>query len=541
MVLSLPWLLALQTTPTFEAEALVLEGDAITGVGAVTRIDNITVQNGGQWFVEADTDEPNTDADQVLLSGGALVLQESQALLEPNGTTLDSFDSIQLDDLGRTSFNHFLDGAVTSSDDSGIFSGDTLLIRESDPAPPFFSPLATYAGFFETKRSGGDHILVLATIDDPLLSTGLDRGIIRLEVDANDNILATESIVKTGDLLSGQTELVDDVLTNPHSLAMNRAGDVIYVANLEGDTTLDHAVVVFGVVVAQEGFPSPIPGRNWELLSSAKVDLNNAGQFAFSGNLDGDTANDNIIFSSNGVVAREGDEPPGGVAPGEAFTSFGSGPVLINDRGEVLWFGTWGSGTGALFLDETPLLVQGTSQVNGQTVTQLRGIQDGYTMSTSGGYVLVEAILADGTEGAFLLTRNAGSQVLPDCSGTNPATLVASAPPSLGTTIDLLAGDSTYPLAVGVVTLSAGVLTPALLPCGTPLPGLGEVFVDPGPGLLLLNLPTFSGTPVSTSITIPNQPTLAGVRLYGQAAFVDVSVPIPSLELSDGLLLELGG
>ena len=46
---------------------LVLDGDYITDIGAVTSIDNIAVNSSGQWLVEADTNHANSDADGVLL------------------------------------------------------------------------------------------------------------------------------------------------------------------------------------------------------------------------------------------------------------------------------------------------------------------------------------------------------------------------------------------------------------------------------------------------------------------------------------------
>ena len=41
---------------------LLLEGDAVDGVGLITRIDNIAVNDSGLWLVEADTDHPDLDA-----------------------------------------------------------------------------------------------------------------------------------------------------------------------------------------------------------------------------------------------------------------------------------------------------------------------------------------------------------------------------------------------------------------------------------------------------------------------------------------------
>jgi hypothetical protein len=72
------------------------------------------------------------------------------------------------------------------------------------------------------------------------------------------------------------------------------------------------------------------------------------------------------------------------------------------------------------------------------------------------------------------------------------------------------------------------------------VPGLGEVFVNPGPGLLTVNLPVYSGAPVSTLLNTPANGGLVGVSVYAQAAFVLLGGPLPSLELSDGLRIQFG-
>ena len=54
----------------FPITTLVLEGDQVSGVGLVTRIDTLAVNDLGDWLVEADTDFSDTDADTVLLRNG---------------------------------------------------------------------------------------------------------------------------------------------------------------------------------------------------------------------------------------------------------------------------------------------------------------------------------------------------------------------------------------------------------------------------------------------------------------------------------------
>lgn len=82
----------------------------------------------------------------------------------------------------------------------------------------------------------------------------------------------------------------------------------------------------------------------------------------------------------------------------------------ISDQGRVLWYGAWNdvaSSNEGLFLDDTLLVQEGVTTVDGIVIQTLRGIQDGYTMSSGGRYILFEAVLADGRDGAFQIEFDA--------------------------------------------------------------------------------------------------------------------------------------
>ena len=78
------------------ATTLVIEGDVVSDVGAVASIQNLAVNSSGSWIVEVDTDNPDTNVDSALIRGGALLLQEGQALAAPSGATIDTFDAVTL-------------------------------------------------------------------------------------------------------------------------------------------------------------------------------------------------------------------------------------------------------------------------------------------------------------------------------------------------------------------------------------------------------------------------------------------------------------
>lgn len=81
LLVALPGLAAAQRT--FTIETVVVEGDDVPGVGRITRIDNLAVNDAGQTLVEADTDNPDTALDSILLLDGELLLREGDPLAEP--------------------------------------------------------------------------------------------------------------------------------------------------------------------------------------------------------------------------------------------------------------------------------------------------------------------------------------------------------------------------------------------------------------------------------------------------------------------------
>jgi hypothetical protein len=159
--------------------------------------------------------------------------------------------------------------------------------------------------------------------------------------------------------------------------------------------------------MAQEGSPSPIKGRNWLTLSSPELDLSNTGHHVYSGVLTGDVATDNVIILDAAKFKQEGDPAPGLSAGVFTLTTFGTGPLEVSDGGDVLWYGDWNDpnldiDTG-LFLNDTLLVQEGVTVLEGSVVDSLRGIEDGYHMSSDGRYIIFEALLLDGREGAFLI------------------------------------------------------------------------------------------------------------------------------------------
>jgi len=398
--------------------------DFIEPVGSVVNFNTVAVNNHGTWIIEVDTDNPDTNTDVVLLRNGTVLLREGDPIAPP-GALLGSFDSININNSGNSGWNFFLSNVPTSQD-SGVYFNTTLLIQEGDISQAAgFTPGTPYIGFFEVLINDNNDLMVMASIDDPNIDSTVDRAIVLLSLDAAGN-LATETVLaKEGDILPGQTEPVADFMTGPHSMAFNNAGQVMYIADLAGNTATDGAVYIDHTLVAQEGSPSPLPGRNWRVLgSSARIDLNNSGEYVIFGMLDGDTATDSVIVKSNGEVVVQEGVTFDAIAP-YTVTAFGSGPVLISDHGDVLWYGDWNDpntsiDTG-LFINQELLLQENVTVIDGETVTLIRGITDGYSMSPDGRYIIARVVLSVSGDAVVLIDRGEQGGGCPadwDSSGT---------------------------------------------------------------------------------------------------------------------------
>jgi hypothetical protein len=234
LVLVLSAAVATAAAGSFKLSIVVIQGNAVPGVGAVSSIDNVAVNGLGEWIVEADTNNPDPNVDSVLIKNSALFLQQGQALPLPSGATISSFDSVNLNDMGNSGWNFFLDGTAGTNDDSGVYVNYILIIQESDLATAAaLSPGTPYIGFFEVKINLTNGLLIMASVDDPAIATTVDRAIVGVTPDTLSEIV----FAKEGDVLPGQTETVADFGTGPHTFDFNDNFAAMYIADLQGNTT----------------------------------------------------------------------------------------------------------------------------------------------------------------------------------------------------------------------------------------------------------------------------------------------------------------
>ncbi len=513
---------ALAIDPALKVTVLALEGDPIGAVGNLTSIDNVAVNNQADTLVEADTNNADTLIDSVLLKNGVLFLQEGQALAMPAGAAIGSFDAVNLNESGNSGWNFFLDNTSGTTDDSGIYFNTTLLFQEgSFVTAAGVSPGSPYTGFFEAKINNGDDMFVVSSIDDPAVASTTDRLLVRVDPTTSiQTLVALEGQSAPG--VAGA--LFSDFGTGAENFDLNDAGDVMFFADTDLATTIDGVIYVNSTPIAQEGSPSPISGRNWSSLSSPELSINNDGDWVFSASLDGDAATNLLIDKSTrgGIHAQEGDSLPA-FSP-FLLTSFGSGPVLIADRGEVgdddpdvLWFADWNADTAidtGLFLNDKLLLQEGVDMIGGTIIDDVRGIGSGYAMSDDGRYIVVEVNLVGSVDAAVLIDRGPWRSTGGSLGGAGGAPRLrgfGQLTPSTPVTIELTRAvpNSTAALIIGLSRVDLPFMSGTLIP---------------SPDLIIFNLPTDANGSFSVTANWPAA-IPSGTKVYLQYWVTDGTAP----------------
>lgn len=521
---------------------LVLEGDAVPGGNTVTAINNMAINNGLDWRVEVNTTDGSTSK-TMLLSPLGIVAEAGQALTAPAGATLRSFDAVTLDSNGNWAGNLFLDNTASSSDDSGVYFNLNLLMQEGDfSTAPGLTVGTPFRGFFETKLADNGDILLLASVDDSALASTVDQVLLRLTVDGSGNLASESVFFKEGDIIPSTTGAITTFGTGPHQFDMNDAGTVLFYADTDLASGTDGFIMLDTTIVAQEGQPSPIAGRNWSSLASPELSINNSFGFAYSGSLDGDSASNLLLVKGGLKFRQEGDPVPG--LPAYSFTSFGSGPLDLADTGDLIWYGDWNDpdtdiDTG-LFVNDELIVQEGVTLIGGVPVDTLRGVQEGYFISNDGRFVIFEAILDDGTEGAFLATRKSSIVNIPGCTSDGSTLTHVGGTANIGDTLQLqYFSPSTFTglryLAVAGVNVLDGS------GCGVTFPGVGEVligYLPPNP--FTVPMGAHMGTADTIPLPVPNNVALVGTTRYLQAYFVFPGDPTNFFDLTNALEITVG-
>ncbi|MDF1800240.1 MAG: hypothetical protein P1V81_13755 [Planctomycetota bacterium] len=539
-LLSLP-----AATQGWEITPILVDGDSVPGVGLVTSVSWIALNDSLEWRAMADTDHPDTTQDSVVLGPAGVVAREGQFLLLPIGASIGDFNSLALSPSGDMASTLFLDGTGGSATNNGLFWNLDLLAQKGDVSGAVgFSPGTTFGAFEHVYLSDDNELLVACSVDDPAIPGLSDAALMRMITGGSGVLLAELIVAKEGDTLPGTTAQIEGISSGSHSADLNDAGSVIYGVRTNLPADEDHFLLLDDQILAQEGQPSPVAGRDWKSLLGVGVALNNAGDHAYLGILDGDNLSDSAIIRNGVKFLQEGDPVPG--FPGEVINPTIGSSVQLTEAGQLLWHGRWGpqlqpNAEGALFIDQELVVQEGVSMVGGLAITEIFTVGTaGFKLESNGRAVLFRAELADGRRGAFLATRPGQVVQVDGCSTDGSSLKHAGGKPLLGGSLDLsYFSPSTKTGARFLGMSSSSIVDP--LGCGLFLPDIGEILIDylpPDPFLIPQGVHT-GGSDI-LPLPVLNDQALVGVTLHFQAVYLFAGDPANPVDLTNALAVTFG-
>lgn len=499
-------------------QILTQQGDQVAGVGLVTTINHVAVDNDGNTMIQVDTDNPDYDLDHAVLRNGVLYVQEGEATVQPAGVTVDEFDSLNINTSLNTAWNLDLDGTGSANTDGGIYYNKNLLIQLGDASTAtVFDPANYFIYFWETKINNTDDFLAIASVVDPSVPAYVDWAIILMDVDAGGNLLSETVILREYWTMPGQVHPVRNLGIRHSEWAFNDLNQLMFTADEEGDPSTNSAVYLDGTLLAREGNASPVPGRLWYGLSGAEVDCNNVGGWVIHAELDGSSDDDFLIEKSGQKLVQEGDTLPG--MSGYPLLHFGFGPVFISDTDNVLWYGRWHdpdtSKDAGLFLNDQLIVQEGVTTINGEVIEFVHGGEKSYTMSRDGDWVLFEVNMPGSVNTAVMMHVGPWTYLSDGLAGTNGITPRLRCRGSLagGTMAHL---DLTHALPNTSAAIAIGFSEVSA-------PFKGGIMV-PFPDIVLVGLPVNSDGELTISFEVPAG-LPAGVSMWAQYWPTDPATP----------------
>ena len=363
--------------------------------GGFLTLGSFWINDRGSWFASAGSELGFF----LLVRDGELVLQGGNPFPPgPEGNLLESFGSFTTNRSGQAGFTASYELALPSGvyvyrDPGQSLEDGTVRVLQQGDSAPNFPPGSPMLRFDDVKINDAGDLLVSARINAASIPSVDSDVLYVITPDPSGGVEASTVVVAEGDVLPGQSLAVSDLFGGRGRTAFNDRGQVLFLARLTDLATVIYAYDGSLVELAQEGDPSPVAGRNWLSLFPPSLSLSNIGDYAFRGRLDGDPDSDEIIVKNGEKLVQEGDSLPD-IGSFQLLGPFG--PTWITDRGDVLWFGSWGDpgaavGSGLFWNDRLWVQEGVTTSEDGDTLTQLFPFDRGYQVSDAGNQVLIRA------------------------------------------------------------------------------------------------------------------------------------------------------
>jgi len=510
-----------------------MTGDEIFGVGTVTGIVKMSINDAGDWLVLVDTNGPGA-SDFVLLRNGIPTLQEGDSLSSPEGATVSSMDLPSVNDAGNIGWYLDIAGVPTAGNSGGYYNSKIVVQEGTVSTAPEFTLGTPWMILFNVRLNNNNLMLVHGTVDDPLIATAGDQALVLIVLDEEGNKISENVHMKEGDVIDSSLEPVQLFGTQTHSLALNTRGDILTFVDTTASSSSDGHIFLNFQNLAREGTESPIEGRNWSSLASPELDINDYGDYVYTGTIAGDSHSNTVIIKNGEKYRQEGDVIPS-MDP-RTIHGFFSAPVFITNAGGVYWYCQTDENDATkdcgIFLNGDMLVQEGISSVDGTYVRSLESLTESYTVPPDGRYLVFDADLDDGRSGAFLMDVGVVTR-LPGCVENTGWLAHRSGLPLLGERISFEMDDGQ---GTGVLPILFMSTLPVIgyPPCGVQTYA-GELLVDfssanGNPAVFQLGAP-WGGAPVVQYVDIPDDPILVDATVYAQGLFWDAGDQLPEQNL----------
>lgn len=537
---------ALTLNAAAQTTKLIATGDIVPGLGTVTMLHEVHVNDIGDWVATVSTDQISPPWHTAFVRNGEVVLKPGDILdAAPIWPFTGGFIRA-LDDEGNFAWTSASLGL------SGLWLDAVPYVLKGEPvvgvgvAP---GTILENAAALALESSGA--MIVTAQLYGTL--TGLYTQAILRATPHGSGVAATPVLVE-GAFLPGHPSGIDFFANGEYSITSNAAGNVLYAVRFFDGVD---GVYRDADLLALAGGPSPIPGTAWDSgyeLLGRPLALNDAGDYAFSGKLSAPVGTNELLVWNGIPFARSGDVLPT-IAPyaltAVSGTWFHKAPIRLTQDGRVLWYGAWNDAdttrNEGIFLNHELVVQKGVTQIDGALIQDFPLIHGDryFDISPDGSDLYVRALLADGRTGVFEFALEGDAQGIFGC-GPIAGLLSTVSKPHLGETysVSMQGAQSDAALPFLFVSTKPVAATP---PCGLPLPGIGEILIDftaPNPIAMLKgphNGPSTTTPSVVRLGMVPHWPQLLGKTFYAQGAWLDFGASAAErIRLTNALALSIG-
>jgi len=521
-------------------ETLLEAGEPVVGLGSLTAFQYLASTDGGRWAVLVDTDFADTQSDGGLLLDGFLALRERTILFDPPAFELDDWISLGLandGDLGmllrirREDIDE--EGNSTVTNRTGAFWNLIPVALNGDELTAPGLPAGTeWARFDGVKLSAANDLFVLGELATS--ATARQDALVHYRLGPAGEVLDAEVPIRQAQFLDVLGTVVGALSTGEHLWDVNDRGEFLMLVPAVGG---DAILLGTDRVVAQELAPAPVPGRNWKVLNFTKLSLNDRGDYAFSGTLDGDETSDYLIEHDGRKLVQSGDVIP--ALSADPLDTGGAAPLVLANTGDVYWSARFRDSEDQCFARNLePVVKRGQVLPDGSVVSEITAAEHGFAVSPGGRFFLGRVELQD--VGPAVLFADFGLVLeLPGCAGSPASLRLVDGKALAGGSFTLALDGAQVSGAIPALSFGTRLARPDS-ECGLMTP-FGELLLSPADVRRTLVLPAWTGAAVEITFNVPNDVALVDALFFAQGAFFDPHANAPEkFRTTNGLRIEIG-